>query len=46
MRNSRRSKQNSFLNGEWGGQKKWGKRYTSRMRRAQSKEIIKEQLSS
>ena len=46
MRNSRRSKANFYLNGEWGGQKKWGKQRTSGLRRALSKKIIREQLNS
>jgi hypothetical protein len=39
------NKQNSFLNGEWAGHvRKWGKRFTSGIRRAVSKKIIKREL--
>jgi hypothetical protein len=35
------NKQNSFLNGEWAGHvRKWGKKFTSGIRRAVSKKII------
>lgn len=32
---------NAKINGEWGGQNKWGKAITSGKRRMQSKEIIR-----
>jgi hypothetical protein len=39
------NKQNSFLNGEWAGHvRKWGKRFTSGVRRAVSKKIIINEL--
>ena len=44
MRNSRKSKKNSLLNGEWGAQKRWGKKQTSSLRRLESKRIIRELL--
>lgn len=35
------NKQNSFLNGEWGGHvRKWGKKFTAGMRRAFAKKEI------
>jgi hypothetical protein len=37
-------KQNSILNGEWGGQDKYGKKITSGKRRMKSKEIIMKQI--
>jgi len=39
------NKQNSFLNGEWAGHvRKWGKKFTSGIRRAMSKKIIRKDL--
>ena len=40
----RGNKQNSYLNGEWGCQKKFGKRTTSHIRRQIEKEEIKDRL--
>lgn len=37
-------KQNSVINGEWGGQDKYGKRITSGKRRILSKEIIRKEI--
>ena len=40
------NKQNSFLNGEWAGHvRKWGKKFTSKIRRNVSKELIKNNLN-
>ena len=39
------NKQNSFLNGEWKFHvRKWGKKFTSGVRRAVSKEIVRNEL--
>ena len=38
------NKQNSILNGEWAGHvRKWGKKLTSKIRRAVDKKVIKEE---
>lgn len=42
----RGNKQNSYLNGEWGSQKKFGKRETSSIRRMVGKEEIKDRLEN
>ena len=42
----RRNKQNSYLNGEWGAMKKWGKRFTSSIRRLMDKIEIKDRLEN
>lgn len=42
----RGSKQNSYLNGEWGNQKKFGKRETSSIRRMVGREEIRERLDN
>lgn len=42
----RGNKQNSYLNGEWGNQKKFGKRETSSIRRMVGKEEIKDRLEN
>lgn len=40
------NKQNSYLNGEWAGHVRgWWKRFTSKMRRNESKIIIKKELN-
>lgn len=40
----RGNKQNSYLNGEWGCQQKFGKRITSHIRRQIEKKEIKDRL--
>lgn len=42
----RGNKQNSYLNGEWGNQQKFGKRLTSGRRRSLGKEEIKDRLKN
>jgi hypothetical protein len=39
------NKENSFLNGEWAGHvRKWGKRFTAKIRRNMDKNIIRKEL--
>ena len=39
------NKQNSLLNGEWAGHvRKWGKRFTAKIRRMKNKETIIKEL--
>lgn len=41
------NKQNSFLNGEWAKHvRRWGKKFTSCIRRQESKKILREQLKN
>lgn len=39
------NKQNSFLNGEWAGHvRRWGKKFTNKIRRMRDKETITKEL--
>jgi len=39
------NKENSFLNGEWAGHvRKWGKKFTAKIRRSRNKKIIRKEL--
>ncbi len=39
-------KENSFLNGEWAGHvRKWGKKWTAKIRRNVDKKVIKKEIN-
>ena len=41
------NKKNSFLNGEWAGHvRAWGKKFTARLRRAEDKKIIRQEVKN
>jgi len=42
----RRNKLNSYINGEYGAMKKWGKRMTASVRRLMGKKEIKDRLEN
>jgi len=40
-------KENSFLNGEWAGHvRKWGKKFTAKIRRNVDKKVIREEVKN
>lgn len=40
------NKANSFLNGEWAGHvRKWGKKLTASLRRAEDKKVIRKEVN-
>ena len=42
----RGSKENSYLNNEWGCQQRWAKKYTAHVRRQMGKKEIKDRLEN
>lgn len=41
------NKQNSFLNGEWAKHvRRWGKKFTSGIRRQESKKVLRDELKT